>query len=160
MLIKQPSQYATKSTFLQVILRWPHLCVPGAWNRVGWVRCQPTSFPRTWNQLTSALSSFEALCMIMLAVPGRVRLFVRLYHELCDVGGRGAPVCPILPAKAFPLFPLACPGTFKTYHLPLHYVLLQLSFFIFPGPLPGDCLTFSLWSLCLPMLPSLLWAGG
>lgn len=83
-----------------------------------------------------------------LNVPGRVRLFVPVHHEVFGAVSRGASVCYVLSARPFLLFSLSCPVTFKTHCLPLCCSLLHLSFFFSPVTPLRSSLPFSLWPLC------------
>lgn len=98
-------------SLLQLMVRWPCLKVS-----VG-VRCLEQS------RMSQMPAYFFSKDLMPTNFPGRVRLFIQVYHKVRGTEGRGTSVCYILFAT---LFPFGLPF-FKIYYLPFCYIL-NLSF--------------------------------
>lgn len=145
------------------MVRWPHFKASESAGCLELSRMSqmPAHFfskdPKPTNFLLffSLLKPYVCSC---LTVPGRVRLFVPVHHEVFGAVSRGASVCYVLSAKPFLPCSLSCPVTFKTHCLPFCCSLLHLPFSSLL-PLSFIALCPSPSGLCA-ILSSPWWLGG
>lgn len=147
MWIKSLTPYATNSESCKWWLgdlNWKLLWVLGA---SGWVRCQPTSFPRTWNQSTSCWSflwnpTFGHAWMSLRGLGYWSRPITRLVVQEAEVLGHAT--FSLLNFSSFSLW-LAL---LLTKCMTCLSVIVPHSFFLFfPVTLLHSSLSFSPWSL-------------